>query len=291
MGAVSGGGRVFFDTASASGTGDLQTFNVLSIGGVGTQAGKIQFDCSKKLYRRVGRADWWSDDPATVERVCKKNFAGLKRFTRSELDVVAADEANQAERAIVNARTTSPAGTYLHPHSQTPFPLELAGFRRTKITWITDEGDWILVQYEKDSPKGKIYFTVGVHPLDIDRVPHREWGDRQKRAYACERELENELSLWMYIGRRAKTNLRLEARSKSQVRVEGRDYLGFSASYTVDLTKGGRVERRRTRKETFCDIGAARVIGFEAYSPAQLDVTASFEKFIDEGPWPGREMP
>jgi hypothetical protein len=79
-------GSVLVSTNSVRGTGNMRTVTALLVSPKVLREVRFENDCGKSRYRIVGQANWSTDDPEGVRRICTGNFGGLSRFDKSDID-------------------------------------------------------------------------------------------------------------------------------------------------------------------------------------------------------------
>jgi hypothetical protein len=256
--------RIFVNIESITAVADKRTAELMFAEGHSAwpPRDKLEADCSSLTYRLSPTEKWRADDPDNVRRICKKNFAGLRKYYAEELEM---------RPEILKALL--PSGTYLHRKSNTYFPRTLGGFHRTQMVWVSDREDDVQAWYEQPLADGTAKLIVSVFPLS-DLYGADDVGKASPdKVRAC----KGQRSLARYVYEGSET---VEKESDDEVKIAGRTYAHFGGRYLAWVHFG---------IEAFCDYQADRVISYSFELPRSAD-PAAIDAAIERGPFPGRRL-
>ena len=175
-------------------------------------------------------------------------------------------------------------GTVSHRRADAHFAERVGEFQRTSVVQYDRDGHDISASYELVRDDGRLVLTVYVYPAStVTNVPGADSAE-SARAILCNREFLNVRQvIGQQYGGAAMTD---EGEAPAIAGVE--PGLSHRSVYRLRAPFDGEVRDLRSEVDLYCFVERRWLVKYRATSNEGFDAESEIERFIRDGPWPGR---
>ena len=167
-------------------------------------------------------------------------------------------------------------GPYLHGPAQALYPVRVGEFRRTDIYQYDLEGKDVSASYNLATPEGRLLITVYIYPAAPAAVADR--------AQLCAQEFGVVNTAISSQHDNAAPTERGPALAVDGIGAG----LGHRSVYRFSSPFGDRVQEIRSEAHLYCYVGGDWLVKYRVSAPVGMETQDAVERFIRNGPWPGR---
>ncbi|HEX8623277.1 MAG TPA: hypothetical protein VF718_15015 [Allosphingosinicella sp.] len=173
-------------------------------------------------------------------------------------------------------REVAVEGAYLHGPARAVFPVQVGGFRRSRLLQYDSEGRDVSASYDLATPAGRLLITVYIYPAAAAAPA--------ARSLRCDEEFASANSaISSQHGNAAPVE------QGAALPAEGIDRgLGHRSVYRFASPFDDRVQDIRSEAHLYCYVGGDWLVKYRVSAPVAVETRGPVEAFIRNGPWPGR---
>ncbi|MGZ8359532.1 MAG: hypothetical protein ACXWUX_03335 [Allosphingosinicella sp.] len=192
-----------------------------------------------------------------------------------------------AAPAAAQRDITEPGTTY-HRAAGAAFPERVGDFERLRVTQFDAAGHDIGASYRLVRPGGQMVMTIYIYPAaQVAAAPGSPEAAETARAQLCGREFEQ-------VGLAIRSQyedaeMTEDGAAPAVAGVPPR--LALRQVYRMTAPFDDRPQPVRSEADLYCYVGGEWLVKYRATSQSGLDAADAIERFIRDGPWPGRAAP